>query len=139
MITPMATKKHPRSWLTLYLFPRKIIDRRICHTRKVCKKNYRIILIIQVQSYLLKKETLLVGLKPTWAIGNMNTRFCVNKYRTKTKLLSCILGFQPIDIKFNKHLWYVLYWCMYSLNYIRVILARKFILLFFFPLSHFPY
>jgi len=38
MITPIATRKHPSSWLTLYLLPRKIVDRRICHTRKVCKK-----------------------------------------------------------------------------------------------------
>lgn len=37
MITPMATRKHPSSWLTLYLLPRKAVDRIICHTRKVCK------------------------------------------------------------------------------------------------------
>lgn len=37
MITPTATRKHPINWLALYLLPRKIMDRRICQTRKVCK------------------------------------------------------------------------------------------------------
>jgi len=41
--TPMDTRKHPSSWLTLYLLPRKIIDRSICHTRKVCKRIDNII------------------------------------------------------------------------------------------------
>lgn len=40
MITPMATRKHPSNWLTLYLLPRKKTDKRICHTRKVCKKDH---------------------------------------------------------------------------------------------------
>jgi hypothetical protein len=39
IITPTATKKHPSNWLTLYLLPRKIVDKRICHTRKVCRKS----------------------------------------------------------------------------------------------------
>lgn len=43
MITPMATRTHPKSWLALYLLPRKIIDRRICQTRNVCKIIMRII------------------------------------------------------------------------------------------------
>jgi len=36
-ITPIATRKHPSSWLSLYRLPRKINERRICHTRKACK------------------------------------------------------------------------------------------------------
>ena len=38
IITPMVTRKQPKSWFTLYLLLRKITDRRICQTRKVCKK-----------------------------------------------------------------------------------------------------
>ena len=122
MITPMATRKHPSSWLTLYLLPRKTVDRIICHTRKVCK-------IIQdhfdysSSELPFEKETLLVGLKPAWAIGNMNTRFCINKYGTRAKaLLHSTFWANPLQINFQLH-----YACAhhhYSLYYFYVVLQN---------------
>lgn len=38
-ITPRATRVHPSIWFTLYLLPRKIMEKKICQTRNVYKKT----------------------------------------------------------------------------------------------------
>lgn len=50
MITPTATRKHPSSWFILYLLPRKIMERRICHTRNVCRSHSLYIKMVGVTS-----------------------------------------------------------------------------------------
>lgn len=38
-ITPRATRVHPSIWFTLYLLPRKIMEKKICQTRNVYKET----------------------------------------------------------------------------------------------------
>lgn len=47
IMTPIATSKHPSSWLDLYRLLRKITDKISCQTRKVCKKKHYKLLIMK--------------------------------------------------------------------------------------------